>query len=390
MIRCTKWLFVLVALLLTGCVGGAQYVEPQTRLSAVEAVGGDRGDRSADFARVVKPRPFEFPRDHGPHPEYAIEWWYYTGNLQTDAGRHFGFQLTFFRYGLTPETPERNSDWATSSIYMAHFALADVADERFYAFERLSRGAAGLAGAQGGPTFEVWLEDWRITSENDGLPMRLNAEQDGIAIDLVLDTDRPVVLQGERGYSQKGRERGNSSYYYSFTRLETQGTVTVDGESHAVRGLSWLDHEFGTEVLEETSAGWDWFSIQLDNNTDIMYAQVRTADGSTQYTYGIFIGADGSYYLLETSEATLEVLDTWRSSYSGTAYPSGWQLQIPGENIDLRITPYLRDQELPLSVLYWEGAVQIEGTSNGQSVRGNGYVELTGYGEQQEEGLRIR
>ena len=383
----TKWLLVLVTLLLTGCVGGAQYVEPQTRLSAVEAVGSNR---DAGFARVTEPRPFEFPRDRGPHPEYAIEWWYYTGNLQTDAGRHFGFQLTFFRSGLTPEMPERSSDWATSNIYMAHFALADVADEQFYAFERFSRGAVGLAGAQGEPTFGVWLEDWRVTSENDGLPMRLRASQDGVAIDLVLDTDRPVVLQGDRGYSQKGRERGNASYYYSFTRLETTGTVTVDGQSHAVQGLSWMDHEFGTSALEDGAEGWDWFSIQLDNATDIMYAQVRNPDGSAQYAFGMLVGTDGSYRFLEASDAMLEVVDTWRSSYSGAEYPSGWRLQIPEDNIDLQITPHLRDQELPLAVLYWEGAVRIEGTSNGQSVSGNGYVELTGYGEQQEEGLRIR
>jgi predicted secreted hydrolase len=369
---------VLACLVLVACSSSAQPSEPSGQVSAVRAAGGQAG---AGFARATAPRPFVFPDDHGPHQEYAIEWWYYTGNLDADEDRHFGYQLTFFRIGLAPTLPERASDFATSNIYMAHLALTDVASQKFYAFERFSRGAAGLAGAQGQP-FRVWTEGWSAAGEGaSGLPMRLQAAQDGVAIDLTLEVGKPVVLQGDRGLSQTGAEPGRAYYYYSLTRLPTQGAVTIGARRYDVRGLSWMDHEFGTDALDPDAAGWDWFALQLDDGRELMYAQLRAADGRSA-ALNMLIDADGSTRTLTSADFTLDVLGEWQSPRSGTRYPSAWRLRIPASDLDLTITPYLADQELALTTVYWEGAVEVAGTSGGSPIGGNGYVELTGYAEQ--------
>jgi predicted secreted hydrolase len=362
---------------------------PSARISAIEAVGGSG---AAGFAKATAPREFVFPRDHGPHQEYATEWWYYTGNLDTADGRHFGFQLTFFRFGLAPEQPERASDWAASNIYMAHFALTDVAGNQFFAFDRFSRGAAGLAGAAGEP-FRVWLEDWSAAGKGaSALPMRLQAAQGGAAIDLVLDGGKPAVPQGDRGLSQKGAEIGNASYYYSFTRMPTRGTVRVGGQAFEVTGLSWMDREWSTSSLEADLAGWDWFALQLSDGRDVMYYQLRDKSGAaSRFSSGTIVAADGSARRFGRDDIRLEVLGEWQSPRNGARYPSGWRLQIPVAGLDLHVTPYLQDQELPLATVYWEGANQVEGTSGGQPVGGSGYVELTGYAEAQgSDDVRVR
>jgi predicted secreted hydrolase len=370
---------LLVVVLLTACAGTAPNAQPGAQLSAVEAVGSDG---AGGFARAITPRAFSFPRDHGPHSEYATEWWYYTGNLDAADGRHFGFQLTFFRSALAPTAPARASDWATTNIYMAHFALADVAGQRFYPFERFSRAAAGLAGAAAEP-FRVWLEDWSAAGSGpEDMQMHLRAAQDGVTIDLALAASRPVVLQGDRGLSQKGAEPGNASYYYSLTRVETQGTISVGGQRYTVRGLSWMDHEFGTGALDRSTVGWDWFAIQLADGRDLMYAQLRSGD-NRRTALGLLVAADGSTRSLDMDKITFDVLERWQSQRSGASYPAAWRLQVPSAGLDLRIVPYLADQELPLTVTYWEGAIKIVGTADGKPTSGSGYVELTGYAETQ-------
>jgi predicted secreted hydrolase len=380
--------FVLCSLFLSSCagLGDARMGEPRARLSAVQAASG----RGADgFARATVPRPLVFPRDHGPHLEYATEWWYYTGNLDANDGRHFGFQMAFFRSALAPEARARASGWATTNIYMAHFSVTDVAGGQFRAFDRFSRAAAGLAGAAGAP-YRVWLDDWSAEGSGpEGMAMRLHAAQDGVAIDLALTSERPPALQGDRGLSQKGASPGNASYYYSLTRMATQGAIELDRQRYVVRGLSWMDHEFGSSALEPGVAGWDWFGLQLGDGRDLAYARIRNADGSDGLALGALFAADGSKLDLASSEIALEVLETWRSPRTGVEYPAGWRLRAPSAGLDVRITPWLADQELPLAVLYWEGAVKVEGTADGRPIDGNGYVELTGYGEQV-DGLRIR
>jgi len=379
---------VLIGLLLTSCTGTASDSLPQAQLSAVQSVGGSGAE---GFARVTAPRPFVFPQDHGPHPQYATEWWYYTGNLDTADGRHFGFQLTFFRFGLTPQAITRSSDWATTNIYMAHFALSDVAGQKFYAFERFSRGAAGLAGAQGEP-FRVWLENWSaVGSGAQALPMRLQAAQDDIMIDLTLDGGKPVVLQGDHGLSQKSAAVGNASYYYSLTRMPTRGTVRIAAASYSVSGLSWMDREWSTSALGDELVGWDWFALQLSDDRELMFYRLRRADGSSDaFSSGTLIAADGSTSRIARDDIQIEPLGSWQSPRDGARYPAAWRLRIPTADLDLRLTPYLADQELPLTTSYWEGAVAIAGSAAGTPVSGNGYVELTGYAEQSRQEVRGR
>jgi len=356
---------------------------PAATLAVSDALGS--GD-VAGFARALGPRPFAFPDDHGPHPEFRTEWWYYTGNLESAAGRHLGFQLTFFRTALAPPdriaSAARASAWGASQLYLAHFALTDTAGGRFYASSRLSREALGLAGAQTRP-FRVWLEDWSAESEAPGgLPMRLRAADGEVAVDLVLDSAKPVALQGDRGWSPKGPEPGNASYYYSFTRMPARGTVRVGAESLVVTGLAWMDREWSTSALGRDLAGWDWMALQLDDGRDVMVYQLRRRDGSADpHSAGTLIATDGATRPLGRDDVSIEVLDHWTSPVSRVRYPSRWRLIIAKADLRLDVAPRLAGQELIVGTRYWEGAVQVQGSAGGRPISGQGYVELVGYGE---------
>lgn len=379
--RRTAWTAGLAAAglaFLLACGGGERPPEVRASLSVAEALaGGDEG-----FLLALEPRVFRFPADHGPHPGFRTEWWYFTGNLEAAGGRRFGFQLTFFRNQLVPQAPRRASPWAAEAVWMAHFALTDAAGRRFHAFERFARGAAGLAGARGGP-FRVWLEDWRAVSSGDGFtPLRLEAAAGEVALDLTLEAAKPPVLQGDSGLSRKGPEPGNASYYYSLTRMPARGTVTVAGEAVPVTGLAWMDREWSTSVLSPGQVGWDWFSLQLDDGRDLMFYRLRRDDGSPDpRSAGSLVAADGSRRPLSADEVVLEVLERWESPASGALYPARWRLALPREGLELTVEPLLAGQELDLTFRYWEGAVAVTGASRGRPVSGRGYVELTGYGE---------
>lgn len=349
---------------------------------SVTAVLGE--EDSGGFARATAPRVFRFPDDHGPHPEYRHEWWYFTGNLRGPGGRRFGYQLTFFRFALSPDPPARRSRWATNQAYMGHFAITDVQGNRFRHFERTGRGALGLAGATGRP-FRVWLDDWSAEGKKTStLPIRLRAVEDDASIDLVLDTARPIVLQGDRGLSRKSAAPGNASYYYSMTRLATRGNVRLDGVSFPVEGNSWLDREWGTSSLEEGQTGWDWFALQLSDGRDLMFYRLRRGHGTTDpFSAGTLVLTDGSVRPLSPDDVRIETLGSWRSPKSGARYPSRWRVLLPSEGLELEVIPRSADQELRTTVRYWEGAVSVRGTSGGEPVGGEGYVELTGYGERE-------
>jgi predicted secreted hydrolase len=330
-------------------------------------------DNASGFARADRVREFVFPDDAGPHPQFQTEWWYYTGNLTDESGRHFGFQLTFFRRALSPDGNKRLSKWATNQVYFAHFAVSDVKNRAFYPSERWSRGAMGLAGAEGNP-YRVWVEGWSATAE--GKSVRLRAKNDSAEIDLILTPKKPIVLHGDNGLSKKSAEPGNASYYFSETRLHTRGTITVKGETFEVAGFSWLDREWSTSALSQEQAGWDWFSLQLSDNREVMLYQIRLKNGGIDpYSSGSLIESEGVVYHLDVDDFKIEVLDTWKSPNSSTIYPSKWRIKIPRHNIDLTVTPHQPNQELSLTFTYWEGAVKVEG----EDISGNGYVELTGY-----------
>ncbi len=352
-------------------------------LGASVGIGQAMAGDTTGYSRALGPIPITFPADHGAHPDYKLEWWYYTGNLATQDGQRFGYQFTIFRNALAPPdtglVTTDDSSWRTRQLYFAHLAVSDIEREAFYAFERFSRGAAGLAGAESAP-FRVWLDDWEASQVGDEMPpMRVKAAEDGVAIDFTMDLVKPLVLQGDRGYSVKGTGYGNASYYYSMTRMQTEGTITIDEKAYDVAGLSWMDREWSTSLLSAGQVGWDWFSMHLDDGRDVMYFNVRNeAESSTPYAHGVIVEKDGSKRELEPAAVELTVLDTWQSEHGGI-YPSQWRLQIPEAQLDLQITPYMNDQELDLAVRYWEGAVQIEGTAGSQPIVGRGYVELTGY-----------
>ncbi|HPZ08466.1 MAG TPA: lipocalin-like domain-containing protein [Candidatus Eremiobacteraeota bacterium] len=334
------------------------------------------------FSRAINIHNFSFPKDHGPHPDYRTEWWYYTGNVKTGEEQHFGFQLTFFRTALTSEPLTRESNWGTKNIYMAHFAVTDVKGNRFYAFDRFSRDGLDLAGAKASP-FHVWLEDWEVRGEGqNSLPMHLLAGQDEISIDLTLSSNKPVVVQGNKGLSQKGPTTGNASYYYSFTRMDTEGLIRIGEKIFNVKGLSWMDREWSTSALEKNQIGWDWFSLQLSDNREVMYYQMRRNDGSIDsMSNGTIIYTDGKSKFLSDKDVKLRVLQHWRTSDGKVIYPSHWFLEIPSEKLKLEVLPHINNQELNITVRYWEGAVKVKGTGNGKALTGNGYVELTGYSD---------
>lgn len=240
------------------------------------------------FTRADAPREFAFPDDHGPHPGYRNEWWYLTGNLTAADGRRFGYQFTVFRTTLQPGAPVRSSRWATSQAFMGHLALGDFAAASFRAYDRFARGALGLAGAQASP-LRVWVEDWDLRADDrvpasasvaEGLPpLRLVAGADDMALDLQLIAERPIVLNGDAGFSRKGSADGSASYYYSVTRLRTAGTIRSGGEPVAVTGRSWLDREWSTSALEPEQVGWDWLALQLSDGRDVMIYRMRRRDG---------------------------------------------------------------------------------------------------------------
>jgi predicted secreted hydrolase len=375
------FLSVACAVLWSACYRQASLAVDEKPVGAelsVEEVLGVEEDQP--FERAIQPRKFVFPDDHGPHPHFKTEWWYYTGNLFSKSDRRFGYQLTFFRSALTPEAHQRNSNWATNQIYMAHFALTDVDAERFYHFERFSRDSLGLAGAQANP-FKVWLENWSAEArQGEPLPMRLSANENNVAIELNLESAKPIVFQGENGLSQKSAMPGNASYYYSMTRMPTSGKINIAGESFQVSGTSWLDREWSTSALGEGQVGWDWFSLQFDDGRELMYYQLRLKDGTADpLSSGVLVDVNGSTKRLRPSDIDIKVLSHWQSSKSKAKYPARWRLDLVNEGINLEISTVLAEQELITTVRYWEGAVSVQGKDKASKLSGYGYVELTGY-----------
>lgn len=323
---------------------------------------------------------FEFPRDHASHPDYRIEWWYYTGNVATASGRRFGYQITFFRVGVDP-APANPSRWAVRDVFMAHLAVSDPDGRRYRFDERLSRAGPGLSGAAT-DRYRVWNDDWSAGLDESGRHV-LSAASADAAVSLVLDEGKAPAVNGVGGISQKGAQAGNASHYYSLTRMPTRGTVTVDGERFEVTGESWMDHEFGTSFLEPEQQGWDWLSLQLADGRELMLYQLRRGDGSRDpRSSGTLVDAQGRTRHLTAAEFVLTPSGQPMAMPSGARYPSGWRVQVPGQALDLTVTTPLADQELRTlgaGIAYWEGMVQVAGTAAGTAVGGRGYLEMTGY-----------
>ena len=400
------WQIITIPILVGLALSWILFSEPKAEIEAtISAAQALSGSDTEGFTQALAPREFVFPGDHGAHPGFKTEWWYYTGNLFTEEGRQFGYQFTIFRNQLSPSdadfarinqeepvlmNPEeegaRDSEWSTNQLYLAHFAISDVSKKDHVFDERYSRGTAGLAGASVDP-YRIWLEDWEITQVKDSkasderFQMRIKAEMsNGTALDIVLNPQKPLVLQGEEGYDKKGGEDGNASYYISFTRMQTEGLLKKDGESLAVSGLSWMDHEWSTSALDSGQTGWDWFSIQLSNGYELMYYQIRNADPElTPQTTGSLVAPNGQKRDLDQGEVRLEVLEYWTSPHTGARYPVRWTLAIPSKELEMDLTTVFDDQEMTVSVQYYEGALRVSGKFRDEAIDGNGYIEMTGY-----------
>lgn len=396
--RCLKrGVWGAIGVLLSWCLGLSPVLAATPTGGTGTAVNWlplDSGDNSEvtvpGFAQVLGPQDWHFPEDFGPHPQYQTEWWYYTGNLETPEHRPFGFQLTFFRQSLAPESPHRpdTSPWRTPQLYSAHFTVSDIADDRFYQFERFSRSAVGLAGSQGDP-YGVWLQDWSVKTQ--GQQVYLQGRAQTVALNLVL-SPTPPVLQGHQGFSPKGPEPGNASYYYSQVQQPTHGEVIIAGQRYPVQGLTWMDHEYSTSSLSPGTVGWDWFALQGDDGSATMLYNLRREDGTPEpRSAGTFVSCARQHApcasrqanqqtQLQPTDWQLRVLETWTSPQSHTQYPTRWHLRIPRLSLDLDIAAQMENQELvTAAATYWEGAVRYEGTQGDRPVKGQGYVEMTGY-----------
>ncbi|MEO8378116.1 MAG: lipocalin-like domain-containing protein [Acidobacteriota bacterium] len=365
----------------------------------------------AEFRPAVPGYEFAFPRDHGSHPEYRTEWWYYTGHLRTESGKRYGFELTFFRVGMVPglavdgwrlagdEAPAQSnrrpaatdsrqpptanrqpeeSRWDLQSVYPAHFAITDVAAGEFRTHEKMSRGSVFTAQAAEGK-LDVFNESWRATTNPDG-SWRISAKEGTDSIDLTLRSEKPPAIHGENGVSVKAQGAGFASHYYSMTRLEASGRVNGQNAT----GQAWMDHEFGSAMLRESQQGWDWFSVQLDNETELMLYVIRRTDGTPDVTSsGSLIASDGNVIHVRHDQMRITPLARWKSPKSGATYPMGWRVELPSFKVSLTMRPLMKAQELitrgSTRVTYWEGACEVSGTFGGSPVRGDGYVEMTGY-----------
>jgi len=350
-------LVVVVALLVVGATVGA--------------------DAPTPFTLAEPDYRYEFPRDHGSHDGYRTEWWYYTGNLTDKDGRPFGYQLTFFRRAMPPDQVKTlPSKWSITQLYLAHFAVTDLSNRQFHFAEKISRAGLGKAGAESG-RLNVWIDRWRAESPTGSDHHLLTATDGEFTIQLDLSPEKPLVLHGTNGISRKGEGAGQASHYYSFTRLDTKGQLTIGKESFEVTGTTWMDHEFGSA---------DWFSLQLDNKTEVMLYRLRRADGTADpVSSGTYVDREGKGHHLTIGDFSLEPSSEWTSPTSKARYPQKWKLTIPSKQLSLELTPRMAEQELTTKkstqVTYWEGTIEVNGVAAEKPIKGHGYMELTGYAE---------
>ena len=334
---------------------------------------------AADFQPALPGYKYGFPRDHFNHPEYQTEWWYYTGNLKAQDGHEFGFELTFFRQGVSREKSE--SKWDVQDVWMAHLALSDITGHKFYRMERVNRAGPGIAGVSE-ELGRIWNGNWQAEIRGDD--QRLQAIGDEFEFRLNLESRKPPVVHGENGVSQKSAGMGNASHYISLTRLATSGTVELAGKRYEVGGWAWMDHEFFTHGLDASQVGWDWLSVQFADNTEVMLYRFRRKDGTEDpYSAGTFVDAAGRTTKLTAKDFVMTPRDTtWTSQQTKATYPVEWNVAIPRLSLELDITTPLRQQEIVSNGYgpsYWEGSIRVSGRRAGSPISAVGYLEMTGY-----------
>lgn len=336
------------------------------------------------FSAATAPYTFRFPRDHYAHDAYRTEWWYFTGHLRAPGGRSFGYELTFFRIGLEPHASawaSNVSKWRAYQLYPAHFAISDLAAKTFVHYQTIARDALGQ-GSASESAIDVAANGWSLKGTPEVRPrLRIKAERRGDALDLTMRSQKPPAIHGTGGISRKGKCPSCASHYYSFSRLTTTGTLIRGGVRYRVSGISWMDHEYGSDELQSNQSGWDWFSVQLNDGRELMLYRVREKDGSTTpQSAGSLIGRRAGVRSLSLRNFSIVASGSWKSPHTGATYPSGWKVRASGIAPTLELIPELLDQELadPGGTTYWEGAVRVVDADTGKML-GEGYVELTGY-----------
>lgn len=346
------------------------------------------------FSQAVPGHSLSFPGDHGPHPDFRIEWWYLTANLQDESGEQYGAQWTLFRIAMQPSSDQTgNNDakamtqvgnpWLSNQVYMAHAAI--TWPDGHAGFQRYARGGdhdgVAQAGAQAEP-FAAWLDDWSLHSAHAGagngwLPLQAEFREGDMGFKLRLDSDQDLVLQGQSGFSQK-HASGSGSYYYSQPFLQAEGSLTIDGQETPVSGQAWLDREWSSQFLQPEQAGWDWFALHLDSGEKLMLFRLREKSVSARngdFKHGVLISPAGQTTPLDSRQIEFEVLEKMR--VHDRSLPARWRIKLPEIGREILITPVLEDQWMDVDFAYWEGAIKVSGTS--EETRGRGYLEMTGY-----------
>ncbi len=336
---------------------------------------------SVEWNHITPPVDFSFPRDHGAHYDTKVEWWYFTGNLESSSGRQFGIQVTFFRHGLEPENNKPNeAQLKAKQLIIGHLAIADIQNKKFHFTQRMRRAGAGFANAAT-DEMHVWLGDWELQQNENTLHFQGSAPNLDATLSIKWKPLKPLAKHGKNGYSQKGDDPGNASAYISYTRLETHADLQWKGKTYTLQGLSWFDHEWGTSQLGEDVVGWDWWGLHLDDGRDLMIYQLRKNDGTPiPQSSGTLVNADGTTEHISVKEFTLTPLEYWESPNTDARYPIRWEIEIPKKKLQFQITPKLHSSEMGTDetsgIIYWEGPVECNG-----SATGSGYMELTGYTE---------
>lgn len=373
--RAGRFLMVLFGTLLmftSGC-GPAETAVQDSGLAVL-------AQRADAYTQARPGQPLRFPRDHGAHPGYRIEWWYLTANLHDTAGESYGVQWTLFRLAVQPpNSPGTENIAQNSQVFMAHMAITTPTEH--LSFQRYARGGGAEDESRAGVTaspFSAWLDDWQLSSSgNDWLPLEVRARQADNAMSLQLKGTAPIVLQGDAGFSAKHGD-GGGSYYYSQPFLEASGQLTVNGQVVPVSGDAWLDREWSSQFLKSEQVGWDWFSLHLESGEKLMLFQVRARPGQAgveNFLHGNLIAPDGSSTPLERDQ--IQLIPTQNSRVAGRDLPLHWRILLPQVNRQFEIRPLVTDQWMDVDFPYWEGAVIVSG--NGPGNRGVGYMELTGY-----------
>ena len=328
------------------------------------------GENAEGFAAVVPGKVFAFPADHGPHPEFRIEWWYVTANLKDASGTAYGAQWTLFRQASRPGAQQEG--WASQQFWMGHAAVTSAGTHR--SSETFARGGVGQAGVETSP-FAAWIDSWQMRGgeamrDQALAPLELTASGADFSYALRLDADRPVVLQGDAGYSRKS-DRGQASYYYSQPWFNATGRLIIDDRPVEVSGLAWLDREWSSQPLAPDQTGWDWFSLHLNSGEKLMLYRLRQKDGRSNL-FGNWIEPDGRS--VEIASADNSLMPTVVTDIEGRKIPIGWRVAIPARGLAVETSALNPRCWMGTSFPYWEGPISFAGSHTGL-----GYLELTGY-----------